>query len=58
MNVINLLTRCGLYQHDLEDCYCKPDANKKMAQPMLEVVTKSEVGLSAAWLLSTLLEDL
>jgi hypothetical protein len=28
MNVIDLLTRCGLYQRDLEDWDCKPDANK------------------------------
>jgi hypothetical protein len=29
MNVIDLLTRCGLYQHDLEDRDHKPDANKR-----------------------------
>jgi hypothetical protein len=28
MNVINLLTRCGLYQRNLEDWECKPDAGK------------------------------
>ncbi len=28
MNVIDLLTRCGLYQFDLEDWDRKPDANK------------------------------
>ncbi len=28
MNVINLLTHCGLYQRDLEDLDCEPDANK------------------------------
>jgi hypothetical protein len=28
MNVIDLLTRCGLYQHDLEDWDRKPDTNK------------------------------
>jgi hypothetical protein len=28
MNIINLLTQCGLYQCDLEDWECKPDAEK------------------------------
>jgi hypothetical protein len=28
MNVINLLTQCGLYQRDLEDWGRKPDAEK------------------------------
>jgi hypothetical protein len=28
MNIIDLLTRCGLYQHNLEDWDRKPDANK------------------------------
>jgi hypothetical protein len=28
MNVIDLLTRCGLYQRNLDDWDCKPDAKK------------------------------
>ena len=28
MNVINLLTLCGMYTRDMEDWDCKPDANK------------------------------
>jgi hypothetical protein len=30
MNVINLLTRCGLYQRNLENWDCKPEADKTL----------------------------